>query len=75
MPSRTNSIIEVEFPLFSREQHLHVLGNANLNDNYDPEFTLQPDTTGLPLGLLLPVANLKYNLFVRPIYEYPNRSL
>lgn len=45
------------------EQHLHVLGNANA-EPYDPNVKHEQFNNSLSLDILLPVANLKYNLFV-----------
>jgi hypothetical protein len=45
------------------EQHLHILGNANA-DPYNPDVQHNQDSTSLPLDVILPVSNQKYNLFV-----------
>src|SRR2546423_7242838 len=42
------------------EQHLHVLGNFNANETYDPEIEMQEIAISLPLNVLLPPINLKY---------------
>ncbi|KAI6191712.1 hypothetical protein M3Y97_00257500 [Aphelenchoides bicaudatus] len=54
------------------EQHLHVLGNINAKDEYDPDFKSQPNAAGLPLDVILPSGNLKYNLFLNLEHGHAN---